>query len=164
LFLRQGVRGTSMEAIARETGIAKATLYGQFPDKTAIFEALIDLLIAEKRAVVDAALAGAGSGVMRAANALSAKHKLLARLLESSPHADELEAEGQTHGRGQSDPFDDWLLSRVAEALAGDGVDNPQQSARLLIACADGIANHVTQSGEIGPAIRLVAERLFGKR
>jgi hypothetical protein len=50
---------------------------------------------------------------------------------------------------------------QIAGALAEDGVSNPQQSARLLIACAEGIAQHATRSAEIGPAIRLVAGKLF---
>ena len=41
LFLKHGLRGTSMEAIAREAGIAKPTLYAYFPDKAAIFSALL---------------------------------------------------------------------------------------------------------------------------
>ena len=162
LFLLNGVRGTSMEAIAREAGIAKATLYAQFSDKTAIFVALMEQLHSEKRAVVEAALSSEEPGVLRAANALAAKYKLLARLLDSSPHAEELENEGRGHGKGHSAPFDDWLAGQIADALAKDGVDNSQQSARLLIACAEGIAQHATRPEEIGPAIRLVASKLFG--
>ena len=36
-MLRDGLRGTTMEAIARQAGIAKATLYAQYPDKEAVF-------------------------------------------------------------------------------------------------------------------------------
>ncbi len=36
LMLKHGLRGTSMEAIAREARIAKPTLYAYFPDKEAV--------------------------------------------------------------------------------------------------------------------------------
>ena len=47
LLLKQGFRATSMEAIAAEAGIAKATLYKYYGDKDAVFAALVtELLVA----------------------------------------------------------------------------------------------------------------------
>jgi len=42
LFPRRGYRGTSMDDIAEEAGLAKATLYLHFDGKDAIFRALFD--------------------------------------------------------------------------------------------------------------------------
>ena len=60
LFLRNGLRGTTMEAIAREARIAKPTLYTHFPDKDAVFLAILEQLLAAKIAAFDAGLDGDG--------------------------------------------------------------------------------------------------------
>ena len=38
LALKQGLRAATMEALAREAGVAKGTLYAHFPDKDAVFD------------------------------------------------------------------------------------------------------------------------------
>ena len=45
VVLRDGLRGATMEAIAREAGIAKATLYAQFSDKDAVVGALVETML-----------------------------------------------------------------------------------------------------------------------
>jgi len=42
LFVRQGYTATSVNRIARETGIGKATVYHHFPDKRSIVTALLE--------------------------------------------------------------------------------------------------------------------------
>jgi len=42
LFIRQGYTATSVNQIAKETGIGKATVYHHFPDKQAIVQALLE--------------------------------------------------------------------------------------------------------------------------
>ena len=75
LFLKHGLRGTSMEAIAREAGIAKPTLYAYFPDKAAIFSMLLEQLIATWRQDFLTALRGEGDVIKRVGAALTAKYK-----------------------------------------------------------------------------------------
>jgi AcrR family transcriptional regulator len=72
LILRQGLRATTMEAIAREAKIAKPTLYGYFPDKEAVFSAIIQALGDELLAAFKAALAGEGDVASRIGAALAA--------------------------------------------------------------------------------------------
>ncbi len=43
LFLRQGYHGTSMRQIARQAGIALGGIYNHFPNKEAIFIAVLDV-------------------------------------------------------------------------------------------------------------------------
>jgi len=40
-FLADGIRGTSLERIARQAGVTRVTLYSHFADKTVLFEAVI---------------------------------------------------------------------------------------------------------------------------
>ena len=82
LILRQGLRATTMEAIAREARIAKPTLYGYFADKEAVFATIIQALVDDIRAAVDSALSGEGDVVARIGGALAAKYKVVAKLLD----------------------------------------------------------------------------------
>jgi TetR/AcrR family transcriptional regulator, mexJK operon transcriptional repressor len=41
LFLRRGYADTSMQAVADHAGVAKATVYSNFPNKDALFEAVV---------------------------------------------------------------------------------------------------------------------------
>ena len=84
LFLKHGLRGTSMEAIARQAGVAKPTLYAYFPDKAAIFSALLAQMIATWRQDFLTALHGEGDVVRRVGAALTAKYKGLMRLVAGS--------------------------------------------------------------------------------
>lgn len=42
LFLRDGYRGTSMDAVAKAAGVSKQTVYAHFADKKALFTAIVD--------------------------------------------------------------------------------------------------------------------------
>jgi TetR/AcrR family transcriptional repressor of mexJK operon len=46
LFLKQGLQGTSMDAVAREAGVSKQTVYSHFTNKEALFRACIRAKIA----------------------------------------------------------------------------------------------------------------------
>ena len=160
LILRQGLRATTMEAIAREAKIAKPTLYGYFPDKEAVFAAIIQALVSDIRAAVGAALNGEGDVVMRIGGALAAKYKVVAKLLEGSPHADELYSE---HGRSVKAQFaavEQEVEAAITGALQQAGVARPRPLTQLLLASAYGIGSKSATPAEIGPAIRLLVERL----
>ena len=47
LFLRDGYAATSIEAIAGRAGVSKRTFYARFPDKAAVFLAVVSSLIDE---------------------------------------------------------------------------------------------------------------------
>ncbi|MBN2084569.1 MAG: TetR/AcrR family transcriptional regulator [Anaerolineales bacterium] len=58
LFVRQGYTATSVQRIARETGIGKATIYHHFPDKQAIAYSLLDRSSSRVQDALSAANAG----------------------------------------------------------------------------------------------------------
>ena len=161
LFLRNGLRGTTMEAIAREAGVAKPTLYAYFPDKEAVFAAVVGRLVDEMKSLVTRALAQEATNSARVSRALAAKHKHVFRLLEGSPHASELYGEKGRLAARQMDSFERWLEAQIATALMEGGQAEPQKYAQLIIACADGISGKARHVEQIGPAIRLVAESLL---
>ncbi len=161
LVLRQGLRATSMEAIAREAGVAKPTLYGYFPDKDAVFRGIVDELTIAVLHGFDAALNGEGDAVVRVGNALAAKYKTIARLLEGSPHADELYGEHERSAAPQFRAIEQKVETAIASELADAGVARPRQLTQLLLAGAYGIGRKATNAAEVGPAIRLLTERLL---
>lgn len=161
LILKHGLRGTSMEAIARQAGIAKPTLYAYFADKRAVFDALLARLAGAWRAEFLQALRGDGDVVQRIAAAMTAKHKAARRLLEASPHADELYAE---HDRGGAAPFaalESELSALVEAELAAAGVMRPRLVTQLFLAAGYGIGRRAQSVAELGPAFRLLAERVL---
>lgn len=160
LFLRNGLRGTSMEAIAREAGIAKPTLYTQFPDKDAVFTAILEELIAEKTAAFEDALAGEGSVAARIGYALARKYRVLAAALEASPHADELFNEHRRAAR-LLEESDAAVLGRLTAELAEAGVSDAGNLARLLMDASFGVAQKAIGRKALTADIRLVAERLI---
>ncbi len=160
LILKLGLRGTSMEAIARGAGIAKPTLYAHFPDKTAVFDALIARLVAGWREAFRAGLDGEGDVVQRVAAALAARHKAIHRLLAASPHAEEICGEHERGGPTIA-AFEAEMANAIETALAQAGAARARPLTQLLLAAAEGIARKAQSPAEIGPALRLLAERLL---
>jgi len=159
LFFRNGLRGATMEAIAKEAGVAKP--YGYFPDKEAVFQAVIVGVFDDLRAISTKALEGDGTVKERIARVLSAKFKAIYRILEGSPHADELYSAKGVHAAQQVDELERWLEAQIALVLDEGGHKEPHKFAQILIACADGIASKARHAEQIGPAIRLVVDKLL---
>jgi AcrR family transcriptional regulator len=160
LVLKHGLRGTSMEAIAGRAGIAKPTLYAYFPDKPAVFAALLDRLIAAWRGEFLTALAGEGDVVQRIAAALTAKNKAVWRLLAQSPHADELYEEHDRGGAAQFAALERELGDTIEHELTLAGIARARLFAQLLMAASYGIGRKAQSPAELGPALRLITERL----
>ena len=118
LLLKHGLRGTSMESIARSAGIAKPTLYAYFPDKTAIFEALVTQLIASWRQDFLSALTGDADIVHRVGSALTAKHKGAMKLLAGSPARRGALWRARPTGRATV-PYARWRACSRARARTG---------------------------------------------
>jgi AcrR family transcriptional regulator len=161
LFLKHGLRGTSMEAIARTAKIAKPTLYAYFPDKEAVFRALVERLVADWRSAFIEGLRGEGDVVARVGAALTAKYKAMMRLLEGCPHAEELYGEQDRTAAKIAAAFEAELAGAVEHELQLSGVARPRLLAQLLMAAVGGVSQKAQSPAELGPAIRLLTERLI---
>jgi len=161
LFLAQGLRATSMEAIAARAGVAKPTLYAYFPDKPAIFEALVDRVAAAWRRDFMAALESEGDAVQRIAAALTAKHKAVRRLLADSPHADQLYGEHDRGAAPQLAALEAELATVIERELSVAGAQRARLATQLLLAASYGVARRAQSTAELGPALRLLSERLL---
>ena len=61
LFLKDGFGATSIETVAKRAGIAKRTFYHRFPDKAALFGAVVHRIVERLRPADDASLFMAGT-------------------------------------------------------------------------------------------------------
>jgi AcrR family transcriptional regulator len=163
LALRQGLRATTMEAIAAEARVAKPTLYKYYGDKNAVFEAIVTELLVELHGKFSEALKGDGSVSERIAAALTAKYAAVTAFMAGSPHSEELYSE---HDRvagpalqvaeGESD-------AAVVRELEAAGVANAAEVARVVIGGAYGIFRKAKPGEDIGPAVRMLVMRVVGK-
>ena len=160
LFLAHGLRGTSMEAIARHAGIAKPTLYAHFPDKDAVLLAIIEALLAEKLAAFEAAMALDAPVAQRVGKALAAEFQVVAAALEGSPHRDELFAEHK-RAAAMMAQSDATVLRKLAETFSAAGVAAPEQLANLLLGAAFGLVLRGGSGTQLGADLELLALRLI---
>jgi len=138
LLLKQGFRATTMEAIAAEAGIAKATLYKYYGDKDAVFVALAtELLIGVHEAFVEG-LKAEGTLTLRVAEALVAKYRTLGEYMAGSAYADELL---DVHHKlvGAQVQVAEEAAAALVEALRQGGVREPERIAAVLDAAAYGL-------------------------
>ena len=163
LFLRNGFRGTSMEAIAREAGVAKPTLYAYFADKNLVFAAFAERIFDEWRGMVSLEMSGPGSAQERIGRALTAKLKAYFRLVSTSAHAEEFYGE---NSRSLAEPIrvlDAWLEEEFSNALIAEGFKDARRHVQVLLACAVGLELRARYIEEIGPATRLVVSKLLSE-
>lgn len=160
LFVRNGLRGTTMEAIAREAGVAKPTLYSYFSDKEAVFTAILDDLSEALVAAFEAGMAGPGGVAQRIGAALAGKYGTIAAVVDGSPFIEELYS---SHSRvsARFRALDVRMNEAILTALREAGVREPGELNRLLQAAAFGVARKLIDETSVRAALPILAERLI---
>lgn len=159
-MLLHGLRGTTMEAIAREARIAKPTLYAHFPDKETIFVEIVSALMEQLERAHASGLEGTGDIAERVGNALAGQYTVLAESLAGSPHAPELINERKRMSARFRDT-DEHAEAEIAAALEAAGVSDSAALTRIICAAAYGIALKVTDRQAMVGGIRLLCRRLI---
>ncbi|MDF2235204.1 helix-turn-helix domain containing protein [Albimonas sp. CAU 1670] len=162
LFLESGLRGATMEAIAKRAGVAKPTLYAYFPDKEAMFRAVIATVIERMKSAFEVALAHPGAPEDRVARALADKYGVADALLEGSPHAQELTSDQIVRTGAEFQALHAWMVGRIADVLREAGRPDPEWRAQLVIDCCDGLMAK-DEFAALGPKVAFVARRLLGE-
>lgn len=165
LFVAYGLRRTSMEAIAAEAGVAKATAYAQFPNKEAVFDAAVAHLSNGMIARAEAAAAGAKAPVAAVLASLTSKQLEMFATVMRSPHASELLAAFASAGEKSTTAAHEayqatlrrWLVRcpKVGKGAAAE-------VAELLDQAAWGIASRVKSEAELKTGLKLLVERVVG--
>ena len=164
LFGRHGLQRTSMADIAREAGIARATLYLRFADKRALFAALAASRVDEARARAEAAWVADAPLSENVAATLLAKDLDFFHILHATPHGAELlelDAELTAAHVARLDAGFAALLAKRAREAAQRGADldafgGPDGFAAFL-ATAGSSLKHEVRTEE---AFRSIVSRL----
>jgi AcrR family transcriptional regulator len=147
LFRERGYVGTSMPAIAAETGVVVETIYRAFGSKAALF-----------KAVIESALAG---GSQRADTPPAERPAIRAVIDETDPHRKlELYAATQPGVHGRSGPLFRVLVAAAdSDPELRDVLD--AMEARRLHGCM-GWANWLRSSRKAAPCVQICQSRRRG--
>jgi len=99
LFLRYGVKRTSVDDVARESGIAKGTVYLYFDSKDALFTAIAERICTETLAKARKAVSEEAPLAERLVSFLDIYIGDMHRLIAQSPHVAELTEAKQEHAK-----------------------------------------------------------------
>jgi len=161
LALARGLNSTTMEAIAKQANISKATLYAYFANKQQIFTAITARFFDTLKILVETGLNKDLPLSDRIALALSSKYKVAFRLFAGSAHKDEIYSQKSNFAGKEVEEFEIWLQQKISQTLLESGHKQPQKYAQIILACAKGISQSATSASQIGPAIRLVVKKLL---
>jgi AcrR family transcriptional regulator len=161
-FSQHGFRATRMEAVARASGVAKATLYSRYPDKEALFRAVSAQVMDGFRAAFTQALAQPGTPSQRIIAAITAKYAALGALLGASPHADELIAEHARLCPEEHAALTDWFTAELARMLAADNRPDAQELAQVTVAAVEGVKQAFPMVADFTRLLPFVVTRLLG--
>jgi len=134
LFVRYGVKRTSVDDVAREAGIAKGTVYLSFKSKAELFAAIADRLCANtladaRRIILEAApLTNRLVGILDCY--IGAPHRLVAQ----SPHIAELTASKEALSAAAFDTLDRHIRSLLGALLDEAGITRDGAVDMLLAA------------------------------
>jgi AcrR family transcriptional regulator len=135
LFKRVGFRAVTMEMVAREANVAKATLYSYFKNKDELYIAVCTRMAGILRGSVEQALARPDASLdERLADSMVAKHLPVFTLVRASPHATELFSYTHSMAGEIFANLDVEILEKLRAAMADDPELAPtaEQLARAL--------------------------------
>jgi AcrR family transcriptional regulator len=135
LFKKVGFRAVTMELVAREANVAKATLYSYFKNKDELYMEVCARMARILRDAVEQALMKPDTPLdQRLADAVVAKHRPVFTLVRASPHAAELLTYTHSMAGEIFANLDLEMLDMLRAAMAEDPelARNAEQLARAL--------------------------------
>jgi AcrR family transcriptional regulator len=135
LFKKVGFRAVTMELVAREANVAKATLYSYFKNKDELYVEVCARMARILRGSVEQALVKPDTPLdERLADAVVAKHRPVFTLVRASPHAAELLTYTHSMAGEIFANLDLEMLDMFRAAIAADPqlAGNAPQLARAL--------------------------------
>jgi AcrR family transcriptional regulator len=123
LFLRYGVKRTTLDDVVREAGIAKGTLYLYFDSKDELFAAVAERLCTEVLSNAEEAIAAASSITPQIVGCLDAYIGQMHRLTAQSPHVAELTQSKQALAAKIYGAFDRKMRELLRKVLRDGGIE-----------------------------------------
>jgi AcrR family transcriptional regulator len=152
LFKKVGFRAVTMELVAREANVAKATLYSYFKNKDELFLAVCARMARLLRGAVEQALMTPDAPLdVRLADAVIAKHRPIFALVRGSAHAAELFSYTHSMAGAIFTELDAAILEMLRAAMADDPELSPNanQLARALYFGSADLANRSGTAAEM---------------
>ena len=134
LFLRYGVKRTSIDDIAREVGIAKGTIYLSFDSKAALFAAIADRLCASMLSDAERIAIDATPPAGRIVEVLDCYIGRMHRLIAESPHIAELTASREALATQAFQTLDGQIRALLSAVLGEAGIDRDDAAAMFIAA------------------------------
>ncbi|RKE39942.1 TetR family transcriptional regulator [Paraburkholderia sp. BL23I1N1] len=134
LFLRYGVKRTSIDDIAREVGIAKGTIYLSFDSKAALFAAIADRLCATTLSNAEQIASGVTPPTERIVDVLDCYIGETHRLVSQSPHIAELTASREALATQAFQTLDRQIRALLNTLLSEAGIDRDGADAMFIAA------------------------------
>jgi AcrR family transcriptional regulator len=138
LFLRYGIKRTSLDDVAREAGVAKGTLYLYFDSKDTIFAAIAERFCADVLCDAEAAIAASSVITQQVVGALDAYLGAPCRLVEDSPHVAELTESKEAVAAATFATMKRKVLSLLRTVLRNGGIDANDAVVEMFFAAAIG--------------------------
>lgn len=166
LFARYGYKRSAMDDIAREAGLAKATLYLHFKGKDDVFRAMLDLLGRRVEARCREVVAAKGPFPERLAALLQAHHGLAYASFGTGEHLVELKAVMNTIATRELQAFEHIFTQFARELLRQGDRQGEITLSRLSASPEDWIAGllFAAMGAKLGtpPSAEDYARRLDG--
>ena len=163
LFLQHGLRGTTMEAIARQAGVAKPTLYSYYPDKETVFQAVVAQVNLRLQAAILEAMDRAAPGAGMVAQVLITKYGVLRELLAGSAYAQDLTEAKYTWAKGEAEDLHSWVLQTLADRLRQSGDVDMIDRLPMVLAAVNGVATLEGAPDDLATQISFVTDRLLAR-
>jgi AcrR family transcriptional regulator len=155
-FKKLGFRAVTMELVAREANVAKATLYSHFKNKDELFLAVCARLARILRGAVEQALTKPDTPLdARLGDGVAAKHRSIFALVRSSPHCAELFTYTHSMAGEIFRELDSQILEMLRAAMADDPelAPNAVQLARALYFGGSELANRSKTAADMEVAL-----------
>jgi AcrR family transcriptional regulator len=152
LFKKVGFRAVTMELVAREANVAKATLYSYFKNKDELFLAVCARMARLLRGAVEQALMRPDAPLdARLADAVIAKQRTIFALVRGSAHAAELFSYTHSMAGEIFADLDAAIIELLRAAMAEDPELSPnaKQVARALYFGSADLAHRSGTAGEM---------------
>jgi AcrR family transcriptional regulator len=174
LFKKVGFRAVTMELVAREANVAKATLYSHFKNKDELYLAVCARMARLLRGAVEQALMKKPDVPLdvRLADAIIAKQRLIFALVRGSAHAAELFSYTHSMAGEIFSELDTAILEMLRAAMTEDPELSPnaEQLARALYFGSADLARRSATAAEMEvelnafASIHLAGVRALAKR
>lgn len=130
LFKKNGFRGVTMEAVARDAAVSKVTVYSYFKNKDELFIAVAERMAAlMRRAVFDELAAEAAPVDQRLTGAVVAKLRLYFLNVAGSSHAEDLFSQTDRLAGAAFEAMEADILAAMSASIAEDPALAPRATS-----------------------------------